>query len=292
MAADQRFEIELSNALRQHLDAASGPHGRWLDSPAAGIVANQDRVIVRPGRAPRTALLLAAALTMTLLVGALVVGAGIGRRDAIVPPTTSPSVGPTPTLSTATPTATASRAAVVVTPQPDPQTACSYFTTKDAQALWPGRELRQAGCGWSSLIRGARFGIGSSYPLFGVSVASSSARPGGGSDLSYDDALAAVSADSVRMVRGLGDKAFIARGFEGKVEGSIFRCCDNSNMDWQQAAIIVVRSGTTVIEIRAWASGGGMVTSDRWSARSPVAKRIPSDDTLIRAARLELARFG
>jgi hypothetical protein len=276
MAADRRFELVLRDALHRRLDAAQGPDPRWADSPAAARVAESHPADVRPRWRSRPSVYLAAALTALLAVAGALLAGGVGRSP-VPPPQPRPTVLSIVPTARPLPTASATTAAVEE-PAATPRVECPYLEQKDVLALWPQAKLTQQGCTWSGGIRTEAFGIE-------VHVVPTS---DGGAEQAYHDALLAASPEAVRQVSGLGDKAFIARGFKGKGEGSIFRCCDNAANDHAEDAVIHVRSGWVYVEIRTWDVGLG--GSGPWSAKDPAAKFLPRDAALIRAARLVLRR--
>lgn len=148
MAVDDPFEPRLSGALHRLLDAETGPHPRWADSPAAVRIAAGDpaggqgagRKARRSGRV--TLLLLAAALVVALVGGTVLVGGRLPGwlRLAVGPgPTASPSLiatGPSPS-----PTSSASPAPSQPIPTPSPTS-----TPAPTESPMPTSGSPTAGC--------------------------------------------------------------------------------------------------------------------------------------------------
>jgi len=147
MVADPMLEQRLRQDLRAQLDGAVGPHPTWAESPVArriredGVDGLADRRRIR-----RSTLLLAAAVSVVALTGALVVGGTFQQRTQnppAVPPTPSPSVA-------------ASLAAVVPEPSTGPlatpsaalcQTSWSHTGTKSPVGLVDGVRIDEFGGG-------------------------------------------------------------------------------------------------------------------------------------------------
>ncbi len=102
MAADDRFETALADALHRYLGAAAGPDARWSDAPISTAVAVTEPPQTRRPTLGRSTLLIAAALALIALMTALVVGGQLQRQEPPKPPN-GLIIGPSIDLATASP---------------------------------------------------------------------------------------------------------------------------------------------------------------------------------------------
>lgn len=141
MAADTGFEARLRSDLRDALDAVTGPHPGWATSPAAQAIraGGPDAETQPRGRGPL--LLIAAAIGLVAVAGAVAAGGGSRRTDS--PGPTAPAVAvvstisPSDHVSSATAPA-ASAMASSATTSPTCATSWSSTGTKDPKGLADG----------------------------------------------------------------------------------------------------------------------------------------------------------
>jgi hypothetical protein len=101
MATDERTEAIVSAALRRYLGAAVGPDGMWSEAHVPRVVAGP--TLEQP-RSRRWPLLLAAALTVILIAGAILASGGLNRPSLpILVPTSAPTAEPTASAAESSP---------------------------------------------------------------------------------------------------------------------------------------------------------------------------------------------